>query len=160
MYTKMIKNVFEISVKMTNYWHLAKHVLTIELYWQLKWSLYASHCDATGVGWANPVGSYNCVRIPTMGHGWMLKSSTFPRVHAHFCYKIQCQNSPGSVLLNNAMSEFQRYRNVFYQDPQGLPIFPLLSGASHWLMHSIGVWLNYQPFQQRFVSIASWQSNK
>ncbi len=31
MYTKMIKSVFEISVKMPNYWLLAKHVLTIEV---------------------------------------------------------------------------------------------------------------------------------
>ncbi len=29
----------------------------------------------------------NCFRIPTMGYGWKLESSTFPRDHTHFVFQ-------------------------------------------------------------------------
>ncbi len=55
------------------------------------------------------------VRIPTMDHSYMPESPTFPRVHVQFYYTIQCQNSPGLILLAKAMSESLWSRNVFHQ---------------------------------------------
>ncbi len=44
----------------------------------------------------------------------------FPRVHTHFYYKIQYQNSPGSILLNKAIPESQSVE-MTKQNPQGCP---------------------------------------
>ncbi len=78
-----------------------------------------------------------CVRISTMSHSWMSESSTFPMVHAHFCYKILYQNSPGSILLAEAISESQMCRNIFCQNPHFCPSFstPPHPQGSHWLVH-------------------------
>ncbi len=54
-------------------------------------------------GWRDPEDSdteRNC-QIPIMGHSSMSESHTLPKVHTHVCYRIQYQNSPGSILLNN-----------------------------------------------------------
>ncbi len=60
----------------------------------------------------------NCVRISTIWHDWMSESPMFPWVHAYFCYKIQCQNSWGSIM---ACQNPQGWRNIFNQNPPGYP---------------------------------------
>ncbi len=57
-------------------------------------------------------------RIPTIGQCWMSKSSMFPRVHAHYCYIIQYQNSSGSILLNKTKLETWGSKHVFIRIPR------------------------------------------
>ncbi len=55
----------------------------------------------------------NCVRIPTRGHGWMSESITFPRVHPHYCSKMQCQNSHSQYYMIRSYQNLCGCRNVF-----------------------------------------------
>ncbi len=71
--------------------------------------LYTSQWDTPGGGWACPQEEHGQTlgivteKIsvkPPCDHGslWGVRIiSDLPKVHTHFCYKFQCQNSPGSI---------------------------------------------------------------
>ncbi len=80
-------------------------------------------------------------------------------VHTYFCYKIQCQNCTGSLLLNEAMSDSQVCRTVFVWISRvihpSLPHGIIMSGA---VGSYIYTWYsNYMPCYYQGLDIFSWK---